>query len=173
MKETLRTLCQSHTHTQKTAKPVFDDGELCITTTADGDRSCAEPALLRAAHGVRAWHEGPSLGQDHGEALAGMFECRRSPPQSTIVSMVVTQSEVLKKELYLIERIEEPKRESMPHLKAICFLQPTQVHPHFSAVLPAVHSWTCKFFFVCVLSLSLGPLSHACREAALSVSSNV
>jgi hypothetical protein len=78
-----------------------------------------------------------------------MFECRRSPPQSTIVSMVVTQSEVLKKELYLIERIEEPKRESMPHLKAICFLQPTQVRPHFSAVLFAVHSWTCKFF-LCV-----------------------
>lgn len=43
------------------------------------------------------------------------------------VSMVYTQSEVLQKEVYLFERIDTSGRETMKHLKAICFLRPTRV----------------------------------------------
>lgn len=41
--------------------------------------------------------------------------------------MVYTQSEILQKEVYLFERIDSANRESMKHLKAICFLRPTKV----------------------------------------------
>lgn len=47
--------------------------------------------------------------------------------QTGIVSMVYTQSEILQKEVYLFERIDSPNRETMKHLKAICFLRPTKV----------------------------------------------
>jgi len=42
-----------------------------------------------------------------------------------IVSMVYAQSEILQKEVYLLERIEQPAREVMTHLKAIVFVRPT------------------------------------------------
>ena len=47
--------------------------------------------------------------------------------QTGIVSMVYTQSEVLQKEVYLFERVDTSGRETMKHLKAICFLRPTRV----------------------------------------------
>ncbi|XP_065060122.1 vacuolar protein sorting-associated protein 45-like isoform X2 [Rhopilema esculentum] len=43
-----------------------------------------------------------------------------------IVSMVYAQSEILQKEVYLFERIDSQGRETMKHLKAICFLRPTK-----------------------------------------------
>lgn len=46
--------------------------------------------------------------------------------------MVYTQSEILQKEVYLFERIDSANRESMKHLKAICFLRPTKVTPFCS-----------------------------------------
>ncbi|XP_063803245.1 vacuolar protein sorting-associated protein 45 [Pseudophryne corroboree] len=45
---------------------------------------------------------------------------------TSVVSMVYTQSEILQKEVYLFERIDSAHRESMKHLKAICFLRPTK-----------------------------------------------
>jgi vacuolar protein sorting-associated protein 45 len=42
-----------------------------------------------------------------------------------MVSLVFTQSQMLQKEVYLIEKIDSTKRELMAHLKAICFLRPT------------------------------------------------
>lgn len=42
-----------------------------------------------------------------------------------IVSMVYSQSEVLQEEVYLFERLDTPNRETMAHLKALCFLRPT------------------------------------------------
>ncbi|MEQ2158975.1 vacuolar protein sorting-associated protein 45, partial [Goodea atripinnis] len=47
---------------------------------------------------------------------------------TSIVSVVYTQSEILQKEVYLFERIDSQNRDSMKHLKAICFL-------HFSNVI--------------------------------------
>lgn len=48
--------------------------------------------------------------------------------QTSMVSVVYTQSEILQKEVYLFERIDSQNRDSMKHLKAICFLRPTKVH---------------------------------------------
>lgn len=45
---------------------------------------------------------------------------------TSIVSMVYAQSEILQKEVYLFERIDSAGRESMRHLKCICFLRPTK-----------------------------------------------
>ncbi|PIK61141.1 putative vacuolar protein sorting-associated protein 45 [Apostichopus japonicus] len=47
--------------------------------------------------------------------------------QETIsfVSMVYAQSEILQKEVYLFELIGNRNRETMKHLRAICFLRPT------------------------------------------------
>lgn len=46
---------------------------------------------------------------------------------TSIVSMVYAQSEVLQREVYLLERVDNTQRESMTHLKCVCFLRPTQV----------------------------------------------
>ncbi|KAI8369636.1 Sec1-like protein [Radiomyces spectabilis] len=43
-----------------------------------------------------------------------------------IVSLVSTQSALLTKECYLIDRIDNRNREKMKHLKCICFLRPTR-----------------------------------------------
>ena len=40
--------------------------------------------------------------------------------------MVYAQSEILQKEVYLFERIDSGGRETMKHLKCICFLRPTK-----------------------------------------------
>uniref|UniRef100_A0A8C2WY53 Vacuolar protein sorting-associated protein 45 n=1 Tax=Cyclopterus lumpus TaxID=8103 RepID=A0A8C2WY53_CYCLU len=45
---------------------------------------------------------------------------------TSIVSVVYTQSEILQKEVYLFERMDSQNRDSMKHLKAICFLRPTK-----------------------------------------------
>jgi hypothetical protein len=47
--------------------------------------------------------------------------------QTSIVSMVYSQSAILQEEVYLIERIDVAAREPMPHLNAVCFLRPEQV----------------------------------------------
>lgn len=47
--------------------------------------------------------------------------------KASIVSMVYAQSEMLQKETYLIERLDQPNREAMSHLKAVVFVRPTAV----------------------------------------------
>jgi vacuolar protein sorting-associated protein 45 len=39
--------------------------------------------------------------------------------------MVYSQSQILQKEVYLFEKIDQKNREPMAHLKAVCFLRPT------------------------------------------------
>ncbi|XP_077776318.1 vacuolar protein sorting-associated protein 45 isoform X2 [Podarcis muralis] len=55
-----------------------------------------------------------------GQVFLGLLQ------ETSIVSMVYTQSEILQKEVYLFERIDSANRENMKHLKAICFLRPTK-----------------------------------------------
>ncbi|KAI8082704.1 Sec1-like protein [Halteromyces radiatus] len=43
-----------------------------------------------------------------------------------IVSLVTTQSALLTKECYLIDRIDNRQRDKMKHLKCICFIRPTR-----------------------------------------------
>lgn len=44
--------------------------------------------------------------------------------QISIVSMVYAQSEILRKEVYLFEKIGIASREDMKHLKCIAFIRP-------------------------------------------------
>uniref|UniRef100_A0A8C5WQL2 Uncharacterized protein n=1 Tax=Laticauda laticaudata TaxID=8630 RepID=A0A8C5WQL2_LATLA len=64
-----------------------------------------------------------------GDSGAGMKVLLMDKETTSIVSMVYTQSEILQKEVYLFERIDSANRESMKHLKAICFLRPSKVTP--------------------------------------------
>ncbi|KAG6042173.1 hypothetical protein E4U41_003919 [Claviceps citrina] len=43
----------------------------------------------------------------------------------SIVSTAVTQSSLLNHEVYLIDRLDNPRRERMRHLRCICFLRPS------------------------------------------------
>ncbi|KAJ2616782.1 vacuolar protein sorting-associated protein 45 [Coemansia sp. RSA 1365] len=42
-----------------------------------------------------------------------------------IISLVSTQSHLLSKEVYLVDRIDNVQRDAMRHLKCLCFLRPT------------------------------------------------
>ncbi|KAK5855536.1 hypothetical protein PBY51_005633 [Eleginops maclovinus] len=57
---------------------------------------------------------------------SGMKVLLMDKETTSIVSVVYTQSEILQKEVYLFERIDSQNRDSMKHLKAICFLRPTK-----------------------------------------------
>jgi vacuolar protein sorting-associated protein 45 len=46
--------------------------------------------------------------------------------QTPIISLALSQSEILKEEVYLFEKLGQPNREAMTHLQAICFLRPTE-----------------------------------------------
>ncbi|KAI8976487.1 Sec1-like protein [Pilobolus umbonatus] len=45
---------------------------------------------------------------------------------TAIISLVTTQSHLLTKECYLIDRIDNTNRDKMKHMKCICFLRPTR-----------------------------------------------
>jgi vacuolar protein sorting-associated protein 45 len=45
--------------------------------------------------------------------------------QTGMVSLVFAQSELLNKDVYLFEKIDQEKREQMPHMRAIVFVRPT------------------------------------------------
>ncbi|XP_077988672.1 vacuolar protein sorting-associated protein 45-like [Glandiceps talaboti] len=60
------------------------------------------------------------------EAGQGMKVLLMDKDTTSYVSMVYSQSEILQKEVYLFERIDSPNRESMKHLKCICFVRPTR-----------------------------------------------
>lgn len=59
-------------------------------------------------------------------SLCACFACAVLNLQTPIVSMVYAQSEILQKEVYLLESIKQTAREVMTHLKAIVFIRPTQ-----------------------------------------------
>ncbi|XP_072404956.1 vacuolar protein sorting-associated protein 45 isoform X2 [Chiloscyllium punctatum] len=65
------------------------------------------------------------------ESGPGMKVLLMDKETTSIISMVYTQSEILQKEVYLFERIESTNRETMKHLKAICFLRPTKENVEF------------------------------------------
>ncbi len=47
------------------------------------------------------------------------------------MSMVYAHSEMLQSEVYLIERVDQKKRETMTHLNAIAFVRPSPVRHFF------------------------------------------
>jgi len=60
------------------------------------------------------------------KSAAGMKVLLMDKETAGIVSLVVNQSTALQKEVYLFERIDNPKREALLHLRCIAFLRPTQ-----------------------------------------------
>lgn len=56
---------------------------------------------------------------------SGMKVLLLDPETTSIISIVTTQSYLLSREVYLIDRIDNPRRDKMKHLKCICFLRPT------------------------------------------------
>lgn len=46
--------------------------------------------------------------------------------QTPIVSLASTQSILLSHQVYLTDKIDNPKRDRVPHLKCVCFLQPSE-----------------------------------------------
>ncbi|XP_057301804.1 vacuolar protein sorting-associated protein 45-like [Hydractinia symbiolongicarpus] len=60
------------------------------------------------------------------DAGSGMKVLLMDKETTGIVSMVYAQSEILQKEVFLFERIDSQARETMKHLKAICFIRPTK-----------------------------------------------
>lgn len=74
----------------------------------------------------------------------------------SIISVVFSQSELLQKEVFLVETVESTSKEMMKHLKAVCFLRPTgeniqhlkrhlssprfgEYHLYFSSILKTQH----------------------------------
>ncbi|KAL6067570.1 vacuolar protein sorting-associated protein 45 [Balamuthia mandrillaris] len=60
------------------------------------------------------------------ESVSGMKVLVMDKETTGIVSLVYSQSQMLQKEVYLFERLDNQARELMAHLKAICFLRPTE-----------------------------------------------
>jgi len=59
------------------------------------------------------------------KSAAGMKVLLMDKETAGIVSLVVNQSTALQKEVYLFERIDNPKREALLHLRCIAFVRPT------------------------------------------------
>lgn len=43
-----------------------------------------------------------------------------------IISLASTQSDLLTHQVYLTDRIDNPRRYNMPHLKCVCFVSPSE-----------------------------------------------
>jgi vacuolar protein sorting-associated protein 45 len=49
----------------------------------------------------------------------------RVTTQVGIISVAMSQSELLQKEVFLVEKVDAQAKETMGHLKAVAFLRPT------------------------------------------------
>ncbi|KAI8892763.1 Sec1-like protein [Globomyces pollinis-pini] len=59
--------------------------------------------------------------------VSGMKVLLVDKETTPIISVVYTQTQLLQKEIYLVDRIENRQREKMKHLKCIAFLRPNQL----------------------------------------------
>ena len=60
------------------------------------------------------------------EGVSGMKALLLDRETTAMVSMVISRSQVLEKEVFLFQRIDAQGRGQMLHLKAIVFLRPTR-----------------------------------------------
>ena len=63
--------------------------------------------------------------------LPGMKVLLLDSTTTAIVSMVFSQSEILSREVFLVDRIDNASREKMMHLKAVVFVRPTEENARF------------------------------------------
>ncbi|XP_020529753.1 vacuolar protein sorting-associated protein 45 homolog isoform X1 [Amborella trichopoda] len=68
--------------------------------------------------------EKPSQINDYGEAENAQRISLKSSQLVSIVSVVYSQSELLQKEVFLVEMVDSISKEAMAHLKAVYFLRP-------------------------------------------------
>eukprot|EP00158_Paraphelidium_tribonemae_P003852 Partr_v1_DN26412_c0_g1_i4_m23918 putative Vacuolar protein sorting-associated protein len=57
--------------------------------------------------------------------VAGLKVLLMDSETTPFVSVVLTQSQLLSQEVYLMNRIDQRGREKMKHMKCVCFLRPT------------------------------------------------
>ncbi|KAJ1570115.1 vacuolar protein sorting-associated protein 45 [Nowakowskiella sp. JEL0078] len=57
--------------------------------------------------------------------VSGMKVLLLDAETTPIISLVVTQSQLLAREIYLVDRIDNRQRDKMKHLKCICFVRPS------------------------------------------------
>lgn len=72
------------------------------------------------------FYEGAFTGLTHGISSVtrnGIAHSFIFPMQTPIVSLASTQSTLLSYQVYLTDRIDNKKRDRMPHMKCVCFLQ--------------------------------------------------
>ncbi|KAK9800267.1 hypothetical protein WJX73_010485 [Symbiochloris irregularis] len=58
--------------------------------------------------------------------VKGMKVLLLDPETTKIVSLVYGQTEILKHEVFLVERLDSERKDQLLHLKAVCFLRPTR-----------------------------------------------
>lgn len=74
--------------------------------------------------------------------------------QTSIVSMVYSQSEILQKEVYLFERIDsQSKRDNMKYMKCIVFLRPTS--ENIALLCRELRNPKFGVYYICKFMLSL------------------
>ena len=78
--------------------------------------------------------------------------------------MVYTQSQILQKEVFLFEKMDQANREVMGHLKAVCFLRPTEESIHLSLIHTQFHSLYINKHHT---SLHLPHITSACTQYRL------
>jgi len=59
------------------------------------------------------------------DEVSGMKVLLLDAQTTTIVSMVYSQTEILQKEVFLVDRLDKKGREKLQHLKAVVFVRPT------------------------------------------------
>lgn len=67
------------------------------------------------------------LASDRGENSTSIRVLLLDKDTAPIISLVSTQSNLLKKEVYLVERLESETRDKLRNLKCICFLKPSDL----------------------------------------------
>ena len=79
--------------------------------------------------------------------------------QTPIVSLASTQSTLLSHQVYLTDRIDNRLRNSMPHMKCVCFLQPSE--SSFEAVCAELREPKYGEYYLCQCVDSYGrPVSE-------------
>eukprot|EP01135_Chromosphaera_perkinsii_P002007 Nk52_evm54s215 gene=Nk52_evmTU54s215 len=63
--------------------------------------------------------------------VSGMKSLLLDEDTASIVSMVYTQSEILQKEVFLVDRVDSTGREKMGHLKCVVFVRPSADSIHY------------------------------------------
>jgi vacuolar protein sorting-associated protein 45 len=71
--------------------------------------------------------------------------------KASIVSMAYTPPDMLQKEVFIFERIDNSGKGLLKHLAAICFLRPTQ--ENFKALVQELHEPRYGNYFLCMFIL--------------------